>query len=540
MGKTSIVGPNSAGPLPPGRSGRAEVRTSPRRSGPGGPARAAKGALRSRLVASPSRAFVLLLCATACAGILYFGTPSTDFTSGDPAANIYVARAARLAGIAACVRVVAAVLGVRADRLDRRAPASARAVLLVGALDIAVVASAQGLVFAELPVVLTPVALASMVLALVVSPLFAALNAWALSVVLVLALGAGSDLALPLVLAAGSMAAVSAASRARRRPALLVAGIGAGVVQAGAVGGVEVALGVTDVAILLRLGAWALAGGVGSGVAALGLLPAAEAAFGVTTDISLADFSDHSRPALRRLLLEAPGTYHHSLSVGNLSEAAALAIGANALLARVASYYHDLGKVDRPEYFVENEPPGRSRHEGLSPTMSTLIITSHVRDGAALAREYGLPRVITDVIRQHHGTSVVEFFYRVAADRLAEESAGTETVDESLFRYEGPKPRTPEAALVLLADTVEAASRTLAEPTAPRLTKLVEDLTMKRLLDGQFDESGLTLRDLRIAGDVFVRVLMSVYHARVAYPKAAAGVRGRGGAGVAGVAGNTR
>ena len=224
--------------------------------------------------------------------------------------------------------------------------------------------------------------------------------------------------------------------------------------------------------------------------------------------------------------MEAPGTYHHSLIVGNLSETAALAIGANALLARVASYYHDLGKADRPEYFTENEPLGRSRHEGLSPAMSTLIITSHVRDGVALASEFHLPRAILDITAQHHGTSVVEFFYRTAVDR-----AGEEPVDPQRFRYTGPKPRTKEAGIVLLADSVEAASRSLDEPTSARLTKLVHDLTMKRLLDGQFDESGLTLRDLRTIEDSFVKVLTSMFHTRVPYPSAPQGGRGTGLAG---------
>jgi hypothetical protein len=286
------------------------------------------------------------------------------------------------------------------------------------------------------------------------------------------------------------------------------------VVQFAVVVGVKVAAGVGDPAVLLRHGGWALVNGVFWGFASLGLLPLVEIAFGVTTDISLLELSDQNHPALRRLLIQAPGTYHHSLIVGNLSEAASTAIGGNALFARVASYYHDLGKVDRPEYFIENEPAGRSRHEGLSPTISSLIITSHVRDGVALAKHHRLPPAIVDVIREHHGTSLVEFFYRAAI-----EEANDRPVEEHLFRYPGPKPQSRESGIVLVADSVEAASRALEEPTSARLTKLVKDITMRRLLDGQFDECGLTFRELRIIRETFVKVLISMFHARVPYPK---------------------
>ncbi len=421
-----------------------------------------------------------------------------------------------LAGTFAIVAVIAGALGASVVRLEPGALSTVRSVFFAGVFNILVVAAARGLVVGGLPVLLAPAVLASIVFALTVSPLFAVLNAVALAAVTGLA--AGPDYAVPLALAAGAVIGAHAAARARRRSELLRAGALAGVVQCLAVVAMKVGTGVEEVPVLLQQGGWALVGGFGCGLLSLGLMPAAEVAFGVTTDISLLELSDQNHPALRRLLVEAPGSYHHSMIVGNLSEAAANALGANALLARVASYYHDLGKVDRPEYFIENEPAGRSRHENLAPTMSTLIITSHVRDGVALGAQYGLPSTILDIIAQHHGTSLVEFFYRAAIDRLSEESQGGESVDEQLFRYAGPKPRTREAAIVLLADTVEAASRTLAEPTSARLSKLVHDLTMKRLLDGQFDESDLTLRDLRVASDVFVKVLASMFHTRVQYP----------------------
>jgi putative nucleotidyltransferase with HDIG domain len=416
---------------------------------------------------------------------------------------------------------VVMALGAAMNRLEPRTLASLRTVLFAGALDLMVVGSSRVLVVAGMPALLAPAALAGVVFALTVSPLFAALNSVAIAAAV--ALAAGPDFAVPFALAAGAVAGAHAAARARRRSELLRAGVIAGIVQFFVTVGVKLATGVEDMPILLEQGGFGLLNGFLCGLVALGLLHIAELGFGVTTDISLLELSDQNHPALRKLLMEAPGTYHHSLIVGNLSETAALAIGANALLARVASYYHDLGKADRPEYFTENEPLGRSRHEGLSPAMSTLIIISHVRDGMSLEVEYRLPRAIQDITAQHHGTSLVEFFYRTAVER-----AEGEPVDAQRFRYAGPRPQTKEAGIVLLADSVEAASRSLSDPTSARLRKLVHDLTMKRLLDGQFDDSGLTLSDLRTVEDSFVKVLMSMFHTRVPYPTAPQSGRGAG------------
>jgi len=425
-------------------------------------------------------------------------------------------RLLRLLGILVLVGAIAGVVSWAATRLDPGAVLSSRVAFFVCLFDLIVVGATKVLVVWGLPALLSPVALVAILLALSVSPLLAAVNVVGLAAVV--ALAAGSEFSLPVTLVAGGIVGGLAAARTRRRSELLRAGAVAGVVQLAAVAAAKLCTGVEDVAVLLDNGGWALLNGAGCGLVVLGLLPIAEAAFGVTTDISLLELSDQNHPALRRLLTEASGTYHHSLIVGNLSEAAALAVGANALLARVASYYHDLGKIDRPEYFIENKPPGRSRHDALSPTMSTLIITSHVRDGIALGRQYRLPRAILDVIAQHHGTSIVEFFYRAAKDRAQDGG-----IDDQLFRYPGPKPRTREAAIVLLADSVEAASRALADPTSVRLKKLVAEIIMKRLLDGQFDESGLTLTDLKVVQECFIRVLSSMFHSRVRYPEDGSG-----------------
>jgi putative nucleotidyltransferase with HDIG domain len=422
--------------------------------------------------------------------------------------------ALRLSGVVTVVGLTVLMFGWAVRRLDPSSLGTPRAVFFVGVMDILVVAAARALVVTGFPAALAPVTLATMLLALAVSPLLAVLNAAALAVIVTFAVG--MDFSIPLALSTGAVVGSLYAARARRRAELVRAGALAGIAQFAATIGVKAGLGAEDLPVLLEAGGWAMMNGLVCGLFSLGLLPLVEAAFGLTTDISLLELSDQNQPALRRLLLEAPGTYHHSLIVGNLAEAAALAVGCNALLARVASYYHDIGKIERPEYFIENEPPGRGRHEGLSPSMSTLIITSHVRDGVVLGLEYRLPRAILDTIAQHHGTSLVEFFYRAAVER-----ANGAPVDERPFRYPGPKPQTRETAIVLIADSVEAASRTLTDPTPARLSKMVRDIAMKRLLDGQFDESGLTLRDIRTTHDSFVKVLSSMFHSRVPYPSAA-------------------
>jgi hypothetical protein len=249
-------------------------------------------------------------------------------------------------------------------------------------------------------------------------------------------------------------------------------------------------------------------------------LPLVEQAFGAATNITLLELSDQEHPCLRKLVLEAPGSYHHSVIVGNLSESAAEAIGANPLKTRVASYYHDIGKIPKPEYFTENDA-GRSRHDDLAPTVSALIIVSHVKDGVEMGRAYNLPQDILDIIEQHHGDSVVTFFYH----RAREQAEDPSLVSEGAFRYPGPKPQTAEAALVLLADCVEAASRSLSEPTPHHIGEMVHRVVMGRLTEGQLDESPLTFRDVSAVEKSFVRTLNAMFHARVRYPGASGTAR---------------
>ncbi len=251
-----------------------------------------------------------------------------------------------------------------------------------------------------------------------------------------------------------------------------------------------------------------------AGFIVAGCLPLVERAFGIVTDVTLQELADNSHPLLQELRLRAPGTYNHSLTVAMLAEAGAEAVGANPLLVRVGCYFHDVGKMLKPDFFVENQS-GCNRHDQLEPSLSSLVIIAHVKDGVALAERYGLPRPVVDFVRQHHGTTLVEYFYREAL-RLHGDGRPPDDL-EAGFRYPGPKPQTREAALLMLADAAESAGRAVPGPTASSLTRLVRELAMKRLLDGQFDECGLTLRELKLAEEVMCRCLIAVHHNRIRY-----------------------
>jgi hypothetical protein len=245
-------------------------------------------------------------------------------------------------------------------------------------------------------------------------------------------------------------------------------------------------------------------------------LPLFEHFFNLTTDISLLELLDLNQPLMRNLLVEAPGTYHHSIIVGNLVEAAAEAVGVNPLLARVSAYYHDIGKIKKPEYFIENQTMGRSMHDKLAPRMSSLILMSHVKEGVELAKQHKLPEVIIDIIQQHHGTSVITYFYEKAKEQ--QHGDISTTVKEDDFRYPGPKPQTRVAALVLMADAVEAASRALTDPNPSRISAVVDRVINHFFLDGQLDDCELTLKDLMEIKSNFVYLLTSIFHRRINYP----------------------
>ena len=266
--------------------------------------------------------------------------------------------------------------------------------------------------------------------------------------------------------------------------------------------------------VLLMGVAFGILNGILSSVLTIGLLPYLESVFGITTSVRLLELSNPNHPLLKKLLLEAPGTYHHSILVGNLGEAAADSIGADSLLVRVGAYYHDVGKIKRPYFFVENQVLGDNPHEKISPPLSTLIITSHVKDGVELAKEHGVPQIIVDLIAQHHGKSLVKYFYHKALETEKED-----TIKEEDFRYETPKPQSKEAAVILLADNVEAAVRSLKQPTPGRIEGMVRNIIKDRLNDGQLDECDLTFKDLDKIANAFVRVLNGIFHSRIEYPE---------------------
>lgn len=271
---------------------------------------------------------------------------------------------------------------------------------------------------------------------------------------------------------------------------------------------------------------FAFLGGIGSGIVTAGIVPLAEIAFDFTTDIKLLELANLDRPILKKLLLEAPGTYHHSVVVGSMVEAAASEIGANPLLAKVCGYYHDIGKLRKPLYFIENQSDGKNLHDRLAPSMSSLILVAHVKAGVEIARDNRLGQTIVDTIEQHHGTSLITYFYNKAIQRKGEEAVN---IDD--FRYPGPRPQSRETALVMLADQVEAASRSVSNPTPSRIRGLVQKLINKTFSDGQLDNCELTLKDLHEIAKSFTKILTAMYHYRIEYPESrlADGEKGKNG-----------
>lgn len=265
-----------------------------------------------------------------------------------------------------------------------------------------------------------------------------------------------------------------------------------------------------EIVNLLGFG-WANA--VISPLLAMGILPVFESLFGFTTNVTLLELSDLNNPLLKRLALEAPGTYHHSILVGNLSEAAAKAIDANPLLARVGAYYHDIGKIEIPEYFVENQLGIKSKHENLTPTMSAIILASHIKKGRALGEEADLPDEVLNFLEEHHGTMTMTYFYNKAREM------GIENPSDEEFKYPGPRPRSRETAIVMLADSVEAASRTLTDPKPARIRNLVQNIINDRFQSGELQECPLTLKDLAEIRESFTQILIGVFHHRIEYPE---------------------
>ncbi|MBZ0156640.1 MAG: HDIG domain-containing protein [Alphaproteobacteria bacterium] len=315
----------------------------------------------------------------------------------------------------------------------------------------------------------------------------------------------------------GSLTAAFSVIRCKKRSALIKGGLyisGVNVATAGVIllfGG--------DLFSPLSPSAFLFAAMCGINVVALVsfMLPAIEYFFGIATDISLIELLDLDHPLMRSLMIAAPGTYHHSVIVGNLAESAAEAVGANPLLARVTAYYHDIGKIKMSDYFVENQRGGVSKHEKLAPHLSGMILINHVKEGVELAKQYKFPKSVTDIIQQHHGTSLIVYFFQKAL-----EQEGSDVIpSQASYRYPGPKPQTRVAALVMMADAVEAASHTLTDPTPARIVALVEKIINNIFLDGQIDECELTLKDISEIKKRFTYILTSIFHRRIEYPELA-------------------
>jgi len=382
--------------------------------------------------------------------------------------------------------------------------------LLLASICILMTIAAKIIVISPWPSNIIPASAASMLIALLLNSRLAMITTCFLSLIIGMVSGGRLDIAAVSVV--GGMVGIFAVRDVRRRSQLITAGFAVGFanmtyfIGVGLINSLDFHTYMTEAFI-------GLANGVMSAVIVTGVLPIFEIASKTITDISLLETADLNHPILKEMVIKAPGTYHHSLVVGNLAEAACEAIGANALLARVSAYFHDIGKIEKAEYFSENQT-GESMHDRLSPTMSSLIITNHVKNGVELAERYGLNKKIVDIIGQHHGTGLVFYFFKRALEKTDDKE-----VFEEGFRYPGPRPQTKEAACVLLADSVEAASRTLSDPTPSSIQGLVKKIINNKFIDGQLDECELTLKDLEKIAYVFMHILTGIYHSRVEYPE---------------------
>lgn len=365
----------------------------------------------------------------------------------------------------------------------------------------------------EVFLLLFPFISAALVTRIIITSEFSALSSVAVGVVSGVILDGNFSLGIYVMLS--SFVSIVFLTKFEERSSLLKAGLWTGLFQM-----VFAAVAMISKVYTIQF-AWyhlAFAAGAGflssilSAFVAEAFIPIFEYVFGYTTNIKLMEYANTNHPILRELLIKASGTYNHSMIVGQLASAGADAINANSLLARVGSYYHDIGKMGKAMYFIENQQGGLNPHEKLNPTMSARILVSHVKDGVRLAKEYKLGKPIVDIIEQHHGTSLMKFFYAKAKDINKE-------VDEMDYRYPGPNPRSREAVLVMIADACEAACRTLEDPTPARIRHTVDTIVNNIFADGQFDESNITLKRLKIISEVYTKILISLHHSRIEYPE---------------------
>ncbi|MBE3091942.1 MAG: HDIG domain-containing protein [Candidatus Atribacteria bacterium] len=382
--------------------------------------------------------------------------------------------------------------------------------ILLGIISIFVVLLAK--IASQVSGYLMPSASASMLIAISLSPNIAIL----LTVILSLLIGfiPGGGLNYILVSIISGIVAIYSIRKATQRSSLTRAGLiiaGVNIITISALG----LISNEGYYLILQNNLWGVLNGFLAVILTIGILPFLESYFDITTSFKLMELSNPNQPLLKKLILEAPGTYHHSIVVGNLSETAAEEIGGNGLLARVGAIYHDIGKIKRPYFFTENQEAYKNIHDDMEPSLSALVIASHVKEGIELAKKNKLPKDIIDIIAQHHGTNLITYFFHRA---LKENGSVNDAVAEENYRYSGPKPQTKEAGIILLADSLEAATRSLNNPTASRIKNLAKEIIQKNLENGQLEECDLTLKDLDKIGDSFSRILTGMFHSRVEYP----------------------
>ncbi|NLL42866.1 MAG: HDIG domain-containing protein [Firmicutes bacterium] len=416
-----------------------------------------------------------------------------------------------LVGMGLAVVAMSALMGVFLYQERRDLLKNCVQLALIGSVLVAVLAIGKLFSLITWPgaAFLNPSALLGMLLTLLLDARAASIA----TIVLAILLGLVFEMnwvvsALALV---GGLVAVLSVSKVSQRGDVMRAGF----IVGGANVFLMIALGLVGQDTQLILNSYlGLLSGVLASIVTMGVLPYLESLFKITSPIRLLELSNPNHPLLRRLMLEAPGTYHHSILVGNLAEAAAEAVGADGLLARVGSHYHDIGKLRRPYFFVENQVGMDNPHDKMAPSLSTLIITSHVKDGLELANEFKLPPVVTQFIAQHHGTDLVRYFYHRAC-----EASDDDSVEERDFRYLGPKPQGKEVAIVSLADATEAAVRSISKPNPGKIEGLVRKIIKDRLNSGELDESELTFQDMDKIANSFTKVILGMFHSRVEYPE---------------------
>jgi len=427
----------------------------------------------------------------------------------------FAERARRAAGILALVAALFVLTGSYVIRHERKIGRDPRHVAIICGLIVLGLTVVRMLSAQTWNAELVPVAVVAMIVAIAYNPSFAMMIAFALSLLTCVALG--TDLPYFLVLMGGTAAGVLSLSEVRTRTKLIKVGATCAIVYLVMTWATGLWQG-EPLELVRNEGLWRAGWGLMAGFFLGGSLPFIENALGIVTGISLLELGDNTHPLLQELVRRAPGTHNHSITVGAIAESAAERVGADALLVRIGSYYHDIGKMLKPHYFVENQVGPVNRHAKLAPAMSTLIIIGHVKDGVDLGRQHHLPEPIIDLIEQHHGTTLVEYFYH-EANRRNDNNPDAAPVPESAYRYPGPKPQTREAGILMMADAVESASRALSDPTPSRLEGLVSDMIDRRLRDGQFDECGLTLREIAEVRDSLIKSLIGIYHGRVKYPE---------------------